>query len=125
MPKEQPERILVRNEYIKKYRAGVFRGDIIWWKILEAENEQWTPAGTLDSIVVVNQHNGCICVWFNEFKAPGKRTVKRRNTGKVEENYRYEQRLFVDRMKNKPKIFCSVTDNVDQFESNLMQAMEL
>ncbi len=120
--KNQPERILVRNKFIKKYK---FHPDILWWKILEAENEQHTPAGTLDSIVIVNQNNGCVCVWFNEFKAPGKRTVRRRITGLVEDNYRYEQKEFVKRMAGKPKIYCSITDDVSQFSEHLKKAKNI
>ncbi len=125
MTRRQPERKLVRDEFIKRYKMGVLRGDIIWWKILEAENEQFTPAGTLDSIVVVNQGDGCICVWFNEFKAPGKRTVKRKATGIVEDNYRFEQKMFVEGMAGKPKIYCSITDDVNQFSMHLNRAKNI
>ena len=125
MTREQKEKKFVRNEYIKKYKFHIITGDIIWWKILEAENEQFTPAGTLDSVVVVNQRNGCICVWFNEFKAPGKKIIKRRSTGIVEENYRYEQLRFVNKMAGKPKILCTITDTVKEFSMNLKRAREL
>lgn len=121
----QPEKTLVRNAYINKYKFHVLTGDIIWWKILEAENEQHTEAGTLDSEIIVNQKNGCICVWFNEFKAPGKMMVKRRSTGLIEENYRYEQRKFVERMAGKPKILCTITDDVKHFSMNLKKAQNL
>jgi len=125
MKRKQPEKKLVRDAYINKYKMGVIKGDILWWKILEAENEQFTPAGTLDSVVCVNQRNGSICLWFNEFKAPGKRMVKRRGVEEPEENYRYEQRAFVDSMKGKPKIYCSITDDVFQYSFNLRKAMEV
>ncbi len=123
--RKQPEKKYVRNAYIKKYKAGVLSGDIIWWKILQAETENWTPAGTLDSIICVDQKNGCICLWFNEFKAPGKMLVRRRATGKVEENYSFEQRKFVESMKGKPKILCSITDDVSHYQMLLKKAREI
>lgn len=125
MKRSNPEN-KVRNAYIKAYKFYVLTGDILWWKILQAENEQWTPAGTLDSVVCVDQRNGSICLWFNEFKAPGKRVVRKRSTGgKLEENYRFEQKKFVEKMSGKPKILCTITDSIKHFHSNLKKAREI
>ena len=120
--RKTPEKTLVRNEFVKMYKAYSFSGDILWWQILAAEDDKHCPAGTLDSVVCVNQGNGSICLWFNEFKAPGKAFIKRRETGIVEPNYRYEQKMFVESMDGKPKIYCSITDNVNQFSMHLKRA---
>lgn len=120
--RNQPEKNLVRKKFVEKYKTYSFHGDILWWQILAAEDDQHCPAGTLDSVVCVNQGNGNICLWFNEFKAPGKAFVKRRATRTIEPNYRYEQKMFVEGMKDKPKIYCSITDDVSQFLMHLNKA---
>jgi hypothetical protein len=122
MTRQQPEK-KVRNDFVKAYKFHTLKGDILWWKILQAENEQWTPAGTLDSVVGVNQGDGNICLWFNEFKAKGKRMVVR--DGEKIENYRYEQMEFVKKMEGKPKIYCSITDDVSQFQMHLNNAKRI
>jgi len=125
MSRQQLEKTLVQHPLLDTLKFYVLTGDVIWFQKLSAEDDRYCEAGTLDTIAIVDQKNGSVVNMFIECKKPGERTIKRRATKKVEENYSFEQRDFVNRMSGKPKIYCCIIDDADQFSMHLNKAKKL
>lgn len=93
-----------------------FHKDCIWSVRLNSGkmgSYMLAPAGTPDVLAFIDQGNGNIAALFLEVKKPG---VKR---------LRYEQKQFFKIMEGKPKIMCSVINDVDKLGSIIRKAKDI
>ncbi len=113
----QPENKFVVQPILKKLKWYVVTGDILWWQRLVAEDDCNCPAGTPDIVTVVNCETHIVLL-FIECKKPSKKKPHICDL-------RHEQKLFFERMADKPKTLCVVINDPSQLWPAIKKARKL